>query len=87
MLAFDEQRTLPTVDIPVSVIASQHDRMTKPDASVRIEEILPKGLLATVPAGYLGFWEQLAKVSELLIEFAHRFRESRSVATVKILGA
>jgi pimeloyl-ACP methyl ester carboxylesterase len=85
MLSFDEQRTLPAVDIPVLVIASQHDRMTKPDASLRIEESLPKGLLATVPAGHLGFWEQRAKVSELLIEFADRFRESRSDAAVKIL--
>jgi pimeloyl-ACP methyl ester carboxylesterase len=86
MLNFDEQRTLPAIDIPVLVIASQHDRMTKAEASVHIGERLPKGLLSTVPAGHLGFWEQRAKVRELLIEFADRFRESNTSRSTDKIG-
>jgi pimeloyl-ACP methyl ester carboxylesterase len=36
MLDFDEQATLPKVNIPVLVIAARHDRMTKPEASAWI---------------------------------------------------
>jgi pimeloyl-ACP methyl ester carboxylesterase len=57
MLEFNEERTLPGVDLPTLVIAGEHDRMTKPAASEHIEHLLSQGLLARVRAGHLGFWE------------------------------
>lgn len=55
MLRFDELGALPDVDIPVLVIASQYDRLTKREASDEMESKLPQGVLAIVPAGHLGF--------------------------------
>jgi pimeloyl-ACP methyl ester carboxylesterase len=69
MLAFDEQKTLPSVDIPVLVIAARHDRMTCPDASDRLANLLPNALESSIDAGHLGFWEQPEKLSELIGEF------------------
>ena len=75
MLNFEGRPTLPEIDIPVLVIASKYDRMTKPEAGAFIEQKLPQGALTTVPAGHLGCWEQRVRVSELLTEFVERFRE------------
>jgi pimeloyl-ACP methyl ester carboxylesterase len=75
MLEFDEQATLPQVEIPVLVIASQYDLMTRPSASERIDQLLPHAMYATVPAGHLGLWEQHQRVYELIGEFAERFAE------------
>ena len=74
MLEFDERATLPHIDIPALVIAAKHDRMTKAEASTHLEAALPQGVLATVPAGHLGFWERHNEATELLAEFAERFR-------------
>lgn len=73
MLAFNEETSLPDIEIPVLVIAGQHDRMTKPIASERMEELLPHDVPASVASGHLGFWEQHEKVAELIGEFAERF--------------
>jgi pimeloyl-ACP methyl ester carboxylesterase len=70
MLEFDEQPELPKIGIPVLVIASQFDRMTRPQASERLDQLLPNCRYATVPAGHLGLWEHEAKVFELISEFA-----------------
>jgi pimeloyl-ACP methyl ester carboxylesterase len=75
MLQFDEQATLQKVEIPVLVIASEHDRMTEPRASERIDQLLPHALYARVPAGHLGLWEEHGKVSELIREFGERLRK------------
>jgi pimeloyl-ACP methyl ester carboxylesterase len=72
MLEFDEQNKLPFVDIPVLIIAANHDRMTCPDASERLAELLPHSMEAAVDGGHLGFWEQPEKVCELIAEFAER---------------
>jgi pimeloyl-ACP methyl ester carboxylesterase len=72
MLTFDEQKMLPLIDIPVLVIAAHHDRMTCPDASERLAELLPHSMEAAVDGGHLGFWEQPQKVCELIDEFAER---------------
>lgn len=76
MLEFDEQATLPKIDIPVLVIAANHDRMTKREASDSLERALPESLLASVDAGHLGYWERHSQVSELLAEFAGKFAEA-----------
>jgi pimeloyl-ACP methyl ester carboxylesterase len=73
MLEFDEQATLPKIEIPALVIAANHDRMTKREASDRLESDLPDALLASVEAGHLGYWERHGAVSELLAEFVDKF--------------
>ena len=94
MLEFDEQKTLPVVDLPVLVIAAREDRMTKPIASNRLDELLPQGHFAVVkPAGHLGFWEQPEQCAELITEFVskcgqssggtHRWRKSSHQAADK----
>jgi pimeloyl-ACP methyl ester carboxylesterase len=74
MLQFDEQQILPTVDVPVLVIAARDDRMTKPAASYRLDDSLPQSHLAVLkPAGHLGYWEQPEQCAELITEFASKF--------------
>jgi pimeloyl-ACP methyl ester carboxylesterase len=80
MLQFDEQVTLPNVEVPVLVISAKHDRMTKPSASEHIEQLLPHGLYASVDSGHLGFWEQRARIAELISEFAERFEDSTTTS-------
>jgi pimeloyl-ACP methyl ester carboxylesterase len=72
MLNFDEQTVLPTVEIPVLVIAARHDRMTCPDASDRLVQLLPTSIESAVDAGHLGFWEQPHRVCELIGQFVER---------------
>ena len=72
MLEFDEQKTLPSVEIPVLVVAGRHDRMTCPEASDRLAELLPNSIETSIDSGHLGFWEQAADVAQLLTEFAER---------------
>jgi pimeloyl-ACP methyl ester carboxylesterase len=73
MLAFDEQATLPEIDIPALVIAGKHDILTKPSASAHLEASLPQAVLATVPTGHLGYWERHQEVSELIAAFTEKF--------------
>ena len=80
MLAFDEESSLPEIQIPVLVISGKHDRMTKPIASERMEELLPHSVPASVASGHLGLWEQHEKVAELIGEFAERFLEEQQLA-------
>ena len=87
MLTFDEQRSLPAVEIPALVIAAQHDRMTKPEASERLARLLPNSREAMVAAGHLGLWEQPAEIAELITNFVdlhgehdHAARQARSSA-------
>jgi pimeloyl-ACP methyl ester carboxylesterase len=72
MLAFDEQETLPHVDIPVLVIAGRHDRMTCPDASDRLARLVPHSIESAVDSGHLGFWEQPGEIAEIISEFVDR---------------
>jgi pimeloyl-ACP methyl ester carboxylesterase len=80
MLEFDEQATLSKIDIPVLVLAANRDRMTKPEASERLEAGLPGGALASVEAGHLGHWERHEEVSSLLAEFFARFEGAASAS-------
>lgn len=73
MLRFDEQATLPQVEVPVLVVGGRHDRMTKVDASERIDQQLPHGLLTTIDAGHLGLWERHDDVCSAIDEFVQKF--------------
>ena len=78
MVEFDEQETLPAIDIPALVIAGRHDRMTKPEASERLAELLGNSVESAVESGHLGFFERPAEIAELLAEFAERCASDRS---------
>ena len=69
MLSFDEQKQLPQIEIPVLVIAGSHDRMTKPEASDRIEELVPHAQQIRIDAGHLGLWEHQRELVKMIEEF------------------
>ena len=73
MLEFDEQQTLPHINVPLLVIGGEHDRMTQQFASDRIGATAPHSVEATDSAGHLGFWEKHERVNEYLAEFANQY--------------
>jgi pimeloyl-ACP methyl ester carboxylesterase len=72
MLEFDEQKTLAEIQVPCLVISGVHDRMTTPEASVRIEELVSHALPVSLKAGHLGLWEAHSQLSDVIAEFANR---------------
>jgi pimeloyl-ACP methyl ester carboxylesterase len=80
MMRFDEESTLPKLDLPVLVIAGLHDRMTTPEASNHIVKLLPNGVEFPVATGHLGLWESSTEIGEAISEFAFKFsnRDTKS---------
>jgi pimeloyl-ACP methyl ester carboxylesterase len=79
MQRFNEQRTLPTIDKPVLLIAGQHDRMTLPSAAEAMATMLPNERLLPVAAGHLSYWEEPDAVANAIgefVEFVVRQEES-----------
>jgi len=70
MMKFDEEPTLPKINIPVLVIAGEHDRLTVSSASKRIEALLPQATLFYDQGGHLGHWEYSERVNESILKFA-----------------
>lgn len=70
MLAFDEQATLPNVDLPVLVIAGKEDILTLPSASEYLDQQLPASRLYSIDSAHLGHWELGDQVAQALQEFA-----------------
>jgi pimeloyl-ACP methyl ester carboxylesterase len=70
MLNFNEERTLARLEIPVLVIAGEHDRMTLPQASEHIERLLPADRPYQIDGGHLGFWELPTTFGEVVTNFA-----------------
>ncbi|MGN6547816.1 MAG: alpha/beta fold hydrolase, partial [Aureliella sp.] len=72
MFKFDEEATLPHVDVPVLVVAGDHDRVTRPVASHHIERLLPNDRASHIDGGHLGYWEVSESAVELIREFAEQ---------------
>ena len=70
MTAFDEEQTLPKIDIPVLVIGGQYDRLTICSASDHIGELLPKPQNVRIGSGHFGHWELCHSVAKSIDEFA-----------------
>jgi len=70
MFKFDEQATLAHVQVPVLVVAGDHDRVTLPSASQHIERLLPNDRATHIDGGHLGYWEVSEQAVELVREFA-----------------
>lgn len=82
MFHFDEEQTLPQVQVPVLVVAGTHDRVTRPVASQHIERLLPNERPIAIDGGHLGYWEQSTQVCDALLEFAqHVVATSSTSAT------
>jgi pimeloyl-ACP methyl ester carboxylesterase len=69
MQRFDEERTLPNIQLPTLLIAGEHDRMTLPDAADHMSKLLPNDRPFRVNSGHLGYWEQPDDVAEVIEEF------------------
>jgi pimeloyl-ACP methyl ester carboxylesterase len=71
MTEFDEQATLPQVFLPVLIIAGADDRLTKPEASGVLAQLLPDAKLQVLmPAGHFGHWEHPSEFHTALSTFA-----------------
>jgi pimeloyl-ACP methyl ester carboxylesterase len=75
MLRLDEERTLPTISVPVLTVGGANDRMTKPEASERIAAAAPRAdLVLLKPGGHLGHWEShdqfLTALDRFVVEVA-----------------
>ena len=70
MQRFDEERTLPGINLPTLLIAGGHDRMTLPTAAEHMSQLLPNDRPFRVNSGHLGYWEQPDNVAEVIEEFA-----------------
>lgn len=84
MLNFDEQQTLPQVPVPVLVVEGVHDRVTRPVASQRLEQLLPNDRPLSIDGGHLGYWERSVQVADALREFADHVTASFASETAKL---
>jgi pimeloyl-ACP methyl ester carboxylesterase len=82
MIEFNEEATLPQLDVPALVIAGRHDRLTKPEASETIDQLLPQGILTSVDGGHLGLWECNSDVCQAIEQFVEKFRPRLPGATL-----
>jgi pimeloyl-ACP methyl ester carboxylesterase len=87
MLNFDEQRTLPKIEIPVLVVGAVHDRMTRLEASQRIGQLAPHARESSVTAGHLGLWERADEIAELIGEFTETAAQSAAPQKPKDVAA
>lgn len=83
MLRFDEERTLPAVSVPTLVVAGRHDRVTKREASDRIDSAVPRSDLVVLdPGGHLGHWESHDQFLAALERFVADLAETSGNATL-----
>jgi pimeloyl-ACP methyl ester carboxylesterase len=84
MIEFNEEPTLPTIDVPALIVKGRHDRLTKPEASERIDQLLPQGILTSVDAGHLGLWEQNQDVCQAIEQFVEKFQPRLPGMTLEV---
>ncbi len=76
MTRFDEQATLPNIDLPALVVGGSADRLTRSDASETLNRLLPQAQLVMLEGGHFGHWEQSEKFHRALDSFVDYIRES-----------
>ncbi|MCC6510704.1 MAG: alpha/beta fold hydrolase [Pirellulaceae bacterium] len=72
MMKFNEEATLPNVNVPVLVVSGANDRLTLPSASKHIEGLLPQDTPHSHAGGHLGHWEYNDQVSNAILTFAQQ---------------
>jgi pimeloyl-ACP methyl ester carboxylesterase len=79
MLKFDETTTLPGIHAPVTIIAGQNDRLTRPDANGEIARRAPEARLELLePAGHLSILERHDRVNDSISRFIESQQSTRS---------
>ncbi len=73
MLRYDATAVLPTLPLPVLIVAGRQDRQTVPEASVAMQRAIPDvDLIVLEPAGHMGLLEQHAAFAEAVDTFSSR---------------
>ncbi|HYO26494.1 MAG TPA: alpha/beta hydrolase [Lacipirellulaceae bacterium] len=73
MLRFDEQATLPRINVPVQVVVGENDRLTRREASETIASRVPGAALTVVdPGGHLALLEQQEIVNQSIGQLVKR---------------
>jgi len=70
MFNYDATPVLNQITVPTLVVGANHDRLTKLEASITMNENIPSSTLVTlVPAGHMGFVERHQEVNEAVDNF------------------
>jgi pimeloyl-ACP methyl ester carboxylesterase len=65
MFRYDVSKELPSIQVPALIIAANKDRLTKPVASQKMADLMPKAELVVVaPANHQGLIERHSEVNE-----------------------
>lgn len=73
MMRYDAIPVLPTISVPVLIVAGDRDTVTKPEASELMRASIPGARLITLtPAKHLGLIEHHSQYAAAIVEFAHR---------------
>lgn len=79
MFRFDETHTLPTIEVPVRIIAGESDIATLFSANRRLSDSIPHADLVRLrPAGHMGLMERNAQFAEAVRSFPALQTESAS---------
>ncbi len=70
MTQFNEEHSLPAINIPVLIIAGDADRITKRSASERMHELIPLSKLSIFPGGHQQLLECHNRVMPAIANFA-----------------
>lgn len=80
MFRYDATDVLPTLRVPVLVVAADKDRTTIPEASRRIAEGVPGAELTTLaPARHMGLWEHHPEFAAAVARFCAAATERTAV--------
>ncbi len=70
MFDYDATDTLPTINVPVLVIAAAQDKLTKPAASEYIQQRIPDARMVVLqPSGHMGALERGNEMAEAVDQF------------------
>ncbi len=70
MMRFDETDTLPHISVPTLVVGGDHDRLTRPHASLHMGETIPNAdLVMLQPSGHMGVLEQHDQFAQAVEKF------------------
>jgi pimeloyl-ACP methyl ester carboxylesterase len=72
-LAFEGREYLPAINLPALLITAEEDRVTRIDASLEMQRLLPQAELVSLsPAGHMGPWERHEAFAQAVAAFAGR---------------
>jgi pimeloyl-[acyl-carrier protein] methyl ester esterase len=76
------------IDVPALVIVGQYDRVTPPQASEALTQLMPQAQLLQIPrAGHAPFLSHLAEVSTAILGFTRHDHSPRRSADLRVTGA